>query len=186
MFKKFFCPSKKNVPSSDEAKYPSGELLLSVIQKEYDYELARKSTLETRSGVVLTLSLSILTFVVTNIKMDKLLLLDTSKVMTIIFISFFILTVIISIGSLITSLILLIKVLLTYEYRRLELDDFNEEYGSFQKDIIAMALTKEYKNIVTANQKVNNDKTKFYRFGVYSAISLVISSILLYILSLSL
>lgn len=118
--------------------------------------------------------------------MDKLLLLDTAKVGIIIFITCFILISIISFVSLIISLILLIKVLLTYEYKRLDLDDFNEEYGAYSKDIIAMALTKEYKKIVTENQKVNNNKTKFYRRGIYSTFSLVISSLILYILSLSL
>ncbi|MGD7054762.1 hypothetical protein [Sutcliffiella horikoshii] len=182
MIKKLLCAFKK---SSEELKYPSGELLLSVIQKEYDYELTRKTTLESRAGIVLTLSISILTFIVTNINIDKLFLLDTSKVDAVVLITLFLIITLIAICSIVTSIFFLIRVLLTYEYRRLELKDFNKEYGVYEKDIIAMALTEEYRNVVSANQKVNNDKTNFYKIGVYSAISLVISAILMYILSLN-
>lgn len=160
-------------------EYLSGELLLSTIQKEYDYENIRKSTLETRSGVLLTLTAAVSTFAVTNIKIPSGILSFSSNTQLYSYLSIYFFLGIIAI-AVILALIFLLKVLLIDEYRRLDLAGFNEDNARFSNNIVAMALTEEYRNIITHNHEKNNQKVKYYRNGIYSAIVAVISIIILY------
>lgn len=162
-------------------QYPSSELLFTVIQKEYDYENARKVALETRAGILITLTIAISTFILPNISLPKIKqpIVDSSTLFKY-FSQYFLLTIMIV--TVIGSLYLLIKVLLVNEYQRLDLVDFTEEYGKYNSDVVAMALTKKYRDIITHNHSKNNEKTSVYRIAVYFVLTLVISSILFYIL----
>jgi len=184
MLRRLFCSFEDDISNINITKFPSGELLLSVIQKEYDYELSRKSTLETRAGIVLTIIISMLTFAVTKIKIDFSAL-SISNVSIVVLLFTFLLATIFCVVSLFLSITLLTNVLLTKEYSRLDLKDFKEEYGEYAKDIIAMALTEEYKSIVTANQIVNNLKAKHYKTGVYASVCFIVSAIAIFLLSVN-
>jgi heme/copper-type cytochrome/quinol oxidase subunit 4 len=174
-------PQEQNSNQSLE-QYPSGELMLSVIQKEYDYETMRKTALETRAGVLITLLVAILTFAVTSIKIPKIKSSINDEGALFYYFSFF-LIVIVVIGSIMLSLFFLLKVFFTDEYKRLDISDFISDYGKYKKDVVAMAITEKYREAITHNQDKNNKKANLYRLGVYTVIVAVFSTMILYGLS---
>ena len=165
--------------------YPSGELLLSVVQKEYDYESARKTALETRAGILITLAAVILTFTFSNVKIPKIKS-PIEEFSTLIFYVSYFLIGIISIATIIVSLFYLLRVIFVSEYRRFETSTLNDENASYMPDIVATALTKQYHEIISINHKANTQKTELYIKGSNYLIIALFASVLLYGLALNL
>jgi len=166
-------------------KFPSGELLFSVIQKEYDYEQARKTAMETKAGILIPFVVAVLAFVVSYIKISNFTKhKEYSLLEAFIYISYVFL-IIVTVLSVIVALIYLMKVFITYEYKRLSISEFNMDYAKNPKDAVVIALATRYKEIIEHNQGVNNNKTNYYQIGVYATLISTISTILVYGISLN-
>ncbi|PEV97706.1 hypothetical protein CN428_24485 [Bacillus cereus] len=180
----------ENIPENtnnnqNELKYPSGEMLLSIIQKEYDYESARKSALETRSGVLITLAAAILTFTFSNVKLPKIKTPINDFPSLIFYVSYFLIAVV-SVVTVVISLCYLMRVIFIAEYKRFETETLNTRNGKFQPDIVAMSLTEQYQEIISHNQLANNKKTDLYRKGTNYMIISLFASVILYGIALNL
>ncbi|WP_416420561.1 hypothetical protein ACLZHR_09625 [Priestia aryabhattai] len=177
--------SVQSTTQVQQERFPSGEILLSAVQKEYDYEQARKVALETRAGILIPFAAAVLTFAVSYIKISDL------KKIKIIFVTdaflyfFYLLLALIAIASLIVSLFFLMKVFIASKYNRLSIGEFDMNYGMEKKDEVAIALASKYRDIIHHNQKVNNKKTKDYQIGVYAILISTITTILVYGISLN-
>lgn len=172
----------EDVSSNQEVvTFPSGELLLSVIQKEYDYETARKTALETRAGIFIPFIAAILTFVVSYVKVDQLKKIKITYAIEGFYYSVYMLLGIASIGLLVTALIYFIKVLTAYEYKRLVTAELSsEKHGGFAKDVLAMAFAEKYRDIIEHNHSLNGKKAKHYQRGCYVTFAAIITTILVY------
>lgn len=168
-----------------EVTYPSGELLLSIVQKEYDYETTRKTVLETRTGILITLAAAILTFTFSNIKLPKIRTPINEFSTLIFYVSYFLIgvTAVVTIGI---SLCYLLRVLFIAKYKRLDTTDINTQTAAGNPDVVATALTKQYEKILRHNHNVNNDKMILYRKGTNCLIIALFASVILYGIALNL
>ncbi|MDO8160452.1 hypothetical protein FKQ51_24680 [Bacillus toyonensis] len=171
--------------NNTEIKYPSGDLLLSIVQKEYDYETTRKTVLETRTGVLITLAAAILTFTFSNIKLPKIKTPINEFSSLIFYVSYFLIgaTAVITIGI---SLCYLLRVLFIAKYNRLDTTDINRQAAGSVPDVVATALMEQYEKILRHNQNVNNDKMILYHKGTNWLIISLFTSVILYGIALNL
>jgi hypothetical protein len=170
--------------TENNERYHSAELMLSVIQKEYDYETVRKTALETRSGILMTLGSVILTFAVSKFNVSDINFPIEEKSILVYYCLYF-LFMFFSVGSILFSLFNLIKVLFATEYRRLDISDFTSDLGEYQKDVLAMGITIKYREIIDYNHQMNDKKVASYRRGVYSLIIAIFSTVILYGLTIN-
>lgn len=170
---------------NEEKQYPSGEFLFSVIQKEYDYETARKNALETRSGILITLAAAILTFVFSNIKIPKIKAPIDNFPNLILYVSYFFIAII-AIASVIISLCYLLRVIFIAEYSRFDIDSITKNTAEMEPDLVAYALSKKYQEIINDNHKTNHNKAVLYRKGTNYLITSLFASVILYAISINL
>ncbi|WP_046181422.1 hypothetical protein [Domibacillus tundrae] len=180
--------SEQNADTNNQIaeKFPSAELLLSVIQKEYDYELARKTAFETRAGILLAFVTAILPILISYIKISDLKKIKITHVTEATWYIIYLIFVIIAMCALITAFIFLLKVFMADKYMRMTTKEFNQTYGKYPKDYIAISLTEQYRDIVQYNREKNNIKAKDYKLGTSVSLIGVILIILVYIISLNL
>ncbi len=167
------------IKQSNLDKYPSGEILLSIAQKEYEYEIARKTAVETRAGVLITLLVAIVTFGVSTLG-PPVIQMPIKSIKVIILYSCYYTLAILAIGTIVFSLYKLLRVFLIDEYRRLDITNFNRSMGEFNKDVSAMAIAEKYCEIVNYNQNKNDIKIKAYSVGVYSVIASIFLTLIIY------
>lgn len=156
-----------------EIKFPSAEIILGVLQKEYDYESDRKTRLETRAGILMTITMAILTFLITHVSMPKGIPVEANKEL-ILFI-LVVITFLTSITLIIFALFNLINVFLVDEYERVDFESLDRELGRNEKDVIAMAIAEGYKSAISHNHKKNSAKTKKYKNGTTCVIGSIVT-----------
>lgn len=147
----------------NEIKFPSSDIMLSVIQKEYDYETTRKERLETRAGVFLTLTLAILTILISRIYIPEEFRYDNAKWMLAYII--YAIAIISAFISVFFSIFYLVSVLFILKYERIDLKSFTRELAQYKKDVVMMGIIERYIKIISNNQIKNNEKTKKYICG---------------------
>lgn len=174
-----------NVFSNEEKQYPSGEFVFSVIQKEYDYETARKNALETRSGILITLAAAILTFVFSNIKIPNIKSPIDDFPDLILYVSYFLIAII-AMASVVISLCYLLRVIFIAEYSRFDIDSITQNIAEQEPDLVAYGLAKKYQEIITDNHKTNHNKALLYRKGTNYLIASLFSSVILYAIAINL
>lgn len=160
-------------------RYPSAELMLAVIQKEYDYEAARKTALENRSGILITLAAAILTFAVSNIKIIEIKYPIEGFGFLFYYSSCFILLVL-SIGGIGYSLYNLLRVLFIDKYKRLDVVDFTRENAEYTTEMLAIAFIEKYQVVITHNHVKNDVKVDFYKKGIKYLVISLFATILFY------
>jgi hypothetical protein len=158
----------------ENLEYPAAKLMLSIAQKEYEYEVDRKKTLETRAGIFVAFTGVVLTFLSNNLKTSffKSIGEDQFILYATIFAVFFVIPIIL----LLVALYSFVHVIITKPYTRIELKDFNDSHAKLKEDVTAVRYAKAYVKIVSLNSEKNNKKTKYFNTGV---ICTSISSVLL-------
>jgi len=160
---------------------PSGDLVLSILQREFDIERERKSALETRTGILLTLTFAILTISISNIKIPKILNIEDSKIMMLYFI--YVLLLFILFVFSVSSIFFFIKVLLLDKYKRMDVSTFNERLALHEKKATLPILIDKYREYIIFNQKTNDRKYESYKKGTISIIITFSLSVILYTIS---
>ncbi len=172
-----------NQRSKDNTRFPSGEILLSVLQKEYEYEADRFRSLESRTGIFMAFVGAVLVFFANTIRIQHF----NMKVETVLQALPYVLLILFSILTLLSlfiSLLYFIKVISIQTYKRLSLDGFTESNATYDAEIVSTALMTEYKKIVEHNNEANNKKVKCYKIGVYYILVSLVFMAISYILSL--
>lgn len=174
----------KTKGENELSKFPSAEVLLSAIQKEYEFELSRKKDLETRAGIFLPLIIALCTFILSNFNARDLFQFNLEQA-DIVYTIVTVLIILTKFICLILALLYFIKVLIVYRYERIDLKEFTEELAEHEKDVIEMSLINIYRDIVEKNQTVNDKKAIYYTKGIYYLIGFVILMLGLFILSMN-
>lgn len=169
---------------SPEMKYPSAKLLLSVIQKENDIEIDRKKALETRAGIFMGFSGALLAFFTKNIDFSFFNNVNPSQFM--LFASLFAILFLGPIILLLIGVYNFIRVIATKEYKRIGLGGFSEDIAQQLEDETALQLMEAYRDVVESNGKSNEDKTKFFRRGIFGISIATALMLIMYIISLNL
>lgn len=147
-----------------EEPLPSANLMLSVAQKEYEYEVERKNTLENRAGIFLAFVGVVLTFISQTINKDFFDAIPQNQ-----FVVFAVLVacfLIIPLILLLASLYFFVHVIVTKEYTRIELKSFNEERAKLKEETVAFKTMSSYIKVVAINGNKNNKKSKYFNCGV--------------------
>ncbi|MGM0898260.1 MAG: hypothetical protein ACQEV0_10180 [Bacillota bacterium] len=169
--------------TNNSTDFPSAELMLSIIQKEYDIESSRKTTLENRAGILLTLAAAILTFTLSTLETALIKFPITSTIdflVSFVYLFFGLLTVI----SIIISITQLTRVIVIREYERFDTSYLNEKNASYPLEISSLGLIEAYQSIISFNQSTNDRKTGVYSSGTYCLLTAILSSIIFYGLGL--
>ena len=172
---------------SQNLKFPSAELLFSAIQREYDKEDERAKTLDSRVGILITLSAALLAFVSTYIKIPNFKKLKIDTLYEALPHTFFILLLFVTMLILVFSLIYSVRIINIRSYKRIKLDDFEKPINlKGNPDIIASALITRYRRNIEHNQAINDSKIVMYRRGTYCITAAIILAVIVYMLSINL
>jgi hypothetical protein len=160
-------------------EYPSSELLLSIVQKEYDLESDRKRDLESRAGILIALLGTMVGFYIKDINLSFIK--GHSTEVELLFYILIIALYLVPVTSLMAALFHLVNVIMTRDYQRIGLG-FDYNLGMAQKDEVAQHLTWAYKDAVEKNMEVNDQKVIHFKKGIKFAFLSIISIIVIYIL----
>lgn len=163
---------------------PSAKILLSVLLKEYGYELDRGKQLETRTGVFLAFSGAILVFIASNVKSSNIVPKTLFQILPLyVFVLIFL---VITLICLLGSIICFIKVITTKTNLRLGLDSFSIENvkktTSYSEEESALVLITKYKKLIEHSTSVNDERVKWYERGINFILPAVIFTVLTYTL----
>ncbi|CAH1201381.1 hypothetical protein PAECIP111893_01594 [Paenibacillus plantiphilus] len=155
--------------------------MLGIAQKEYEYEVDRKKTLETRAGIFLAFIGVLFTLISRSI--------DTSMFSSfqgnhfVLYATIYGLFLLIPILLLLVSLYCFVHVIITKKYTRLELKDFNDTRAKLTEEESAVRNMKAYVKVVSTNTEKNDTKTKYFNTGVLCTAVAAVLIILLYIIT---
>ncbi|MFP3419754.1 hypothetical protein R0K30_09570 [Bacillus sp. SIMBA_154] len=165
-----------------ENVYPSSEILLSTITREYDAEANRKRDIETRAGVLIALLGALIGFYATALDFSFFKKANSPVEMLC-----FVIIALLFIFPAIMQLIAfkhLINVLKTYQYESLGLDGFNslnlEKSAKRGKDELQLLLTSAYHAVVEKNSMANDTKAKLFKKGTEKIYISIIGIVLVY------
>lgn len=168
-------PDKNQVPESSgnvaneikddiEDKLPSAKLLLSVAQKENDYEIDRKKTFETRSAVFIAFAGVVITMI-TKI-MDSKYFDNVQPTDFITYAIKFGLFLLLPSILLVVAIYCLLYVMIPRSYIRFDLDGFGKQTAKLPEEQSALFLMEKYRDVVNTNSNVNTKKSIYFRIGV--------------------
>lgn len=160
--------------------YPSANLLLSVIQKENEYEAERSRGLENRTGIFLAFAGALLIFLSSNFDISEFKMVEVDSLNDAYPLVLIIILFIVTWIALITSIIYFIRVISTQENFRLETKEFTKENAKDQKTTIAAELMIDYGEIIRHNNKNNDKKVVLYKKGIYLIMIAVIMTSFMY------
>lgn len=167
-----------------DCKYPSAELMLAAIQREYEYESNRVRSLESRTGIFLAFAGALLVFFSSSLKPINLKEIEVDSLSQafpfILMIGLIFLTLLI----LILSVIFFVRVISIQTYKRLSLNGFIKENTKSNPDIIAMEIMIDYQKVVSHNSRVNNKKIELYKKGLYLILMAIIMTAIVYSINL--
>ncbi|AOH54505.1 hypothetical protein ABE28_009080 [Peribacillus muralis] len=180
--------STENTPTQDEVEpttesneeYPSSELLLSIIQSEYDIEVGRKRDLETRAGILIALLGAVVVFYLTEINFSSFKTANSKvEVLCFILIS---LIYLFPVVMLLLSFNKFINVLKTKSYQRIGLDGFDIETAKRNQNELSFDLMESYTAVVKSNAISNDEKVDDFKEGIDKLTIAIIGIVVTYLL----
>ncbi|MGF7186611.1 hypothetical protein GGQ84_002735 [Desulfitispora alkaliphila] len=173
---------KKNNQGIDTAEkiYPSAELMLAVIQKEYEHESDRVRSLEARTGIFLAFAGALLVFLSSSLKLPEFRSIEVNSIPEAFPIVLVIIFTFLTLATLILAVIFFVRVISIQTYKRLAIKGFVESNTKEKVDKIAMEIMADYQKVVKHNNEVNNQKVEIYRKGIYLIMAAVIMTAIVY------
>lgn len=168
-------------------RFPSAKILLSVIQKEYDYEANRAKNLEARTGIFMAFTGVLLAFVTGNIKLSSIYTIKTTSVIQALPHNIVILSVVLILICLLFTIYNLVKVISLKNYKRLSMENFSENYliqiKNYTEEKAAICLVASYHDVIKRNTEINNEKALYFNRAVKSLLYALVLTIFAYIFS---
>ncbi|MCC2339468.1 hypothetical protein OCF13_11915 [Bacillus tropicus] len=169
-----------------EPQYPTADVLLSMIQKEYDIEASRKRDIEARTGILIALLGALIGFYTSAI--DFSIFKKAHSTIEYLCFTFIGIIYIFPLITFFLSMKDFINVLQTKKYQRIGLGGITKNVAQKPKDVISMQLAESYKTVVEDNGKSNEEKAIQFKKGIslmyISLIGIIIAYIIKQIVSL--
>lgn len=179
---------EKTNQETDKAKfeksYPSAELMLSVMQKEYEYESERVRSLEARTGIFLAFAGALLVFLSSSLKLPDLKNTEINNLFEAFPIVLVIILTFLTLALLILAAIFFVRVISIQTYQRLAFKGFVKSNTKEKIDIIATEIMTDYQKVVKHNNEVNNKKVEIYKKGIYLIMAAIIMTAIVYSINL--
>lgn len=163
--------------------FPALDTLLSIIQKEYEYESDRAKSFENRTGFFLTFTGALLVFLLTNYKFPNIITKKLATFRDIMPYAIFIISISLTFLTLIASIFCFIKVISIKKYNRIKVNGLTEEFAKGEKERVEMGLILDYRDATLFNTEVNDKKAKWYKGGLYLILSSLVFTIVTYVIS---
>lgn len=163
--KEYESDTTKNLGKS--SKFPDLATLLSTIQKEYEYESDRAKNIENRTDFFLAFIVFLVLFLLTNFKFSNVIIRKISFFEKSVSTSLLIISIAITFLTLIVCIFCFIKVISIEKYKRLNINDFTEEYAKGKRDAVEMRIILKYRTTLLYNTKINDKKYSYYKVGLY-------------------
>lgn len=148
------------------------KIYLEVLKKEYDLELAKKQSLETRAGFIFAFIATISTFLFDKVKLNFLLYTVTTVQSLIIN-----LKVIAGLGIYLTLGFIIyktIKIITAGNHNAFNIDLITDERFSERHKDELMIIIQTYKDIIAQHRSRNEERAKFLTYTLYAILILLI------------
>lgn len=170
----------------EEIVFPSVQILLSVIQKEYEYERERLRDLQSRTGIFLTLASGLFALIPNYAKLDKLKSASIKSLLEAVPYIIYILILISTFSLLVISIFYFVFVLRSDKYKKLDYADFSKENATKDIESVSVVLMETIKDVVQFNKGINDEKIKKYEKGILMTLLAVVTLVLGAIISFTL
>jgi hypothetical protein len=149
---------------NEDVRFPSARLLLSVAQKENDYEIDRKKTFDTRSAVLIAFTGVLITQLTKIMESTYFKNVQPTEFISyaVLFGLFFLLPLVL----LLVAIYCFLYVIIVRKYARFDLVGFEKETAKLSEEQIALYMMEKYRDVVNNNCKVNDRKSVYFLVGV--------------------
>lgn len=151
----------------NKSVFNSGQIMLDMVLKEYEFESERNKGIQSRAGILLTFVGAVLVVFPIIINVPDLRKSYVNNAFEALPINLSIICVILSVVFLILAVIFLVRVISVNEYKRMDFSSFNKNNAKKNSDEMATALMIMYKEIVSFNHSVNSKKVNLYKKSTY-------------------
>lgn len=174
------------IKDKQDNAFPSSKILLSVIQKEYDYEANRAKNLEARTGMFLAFTGVLLVFIASNIKLSTIYMIKITNVLQALPYAIIVFTTLSDLLCLIIAVIFFVMVISLKPYKRLSMGSFSEEslckIRILTEEQVAVSLVALYRDVIQYNTEINNKKAGYFTTGIKYLLAGLIVTVFTYIL----
>lgn len=171
----------KNSSANDSSEiistYEGSDIILEMIQSEYNIEASRKRDIEARTGVLIALLGALIGFYATAIdfsifkKANSPIEYFCFVIITLIYITPFV--------TFILSMKKFIEALQTKTYKRIGLPNSFDDFAEVPRDKLSIAIAESYKAVVIDNEKANDEKASQFNRGIslmyFSLIGIIVA-----------
>ena len=155
-----------NNETNEEISYPSAKLLLDLAYKEYIYETESKKNLETKTGICLALSGTVLTMMLVQIGGVAVPYIeDNVPLWKALFIIIHEIMYVGTIGTLIFAIYKFIDVLMIAVYQRLDIEE-SSNYTSNKEDEFSQFILGYIADYITFNNAKNYERSIAFSKGL--------------------
>lgn len=153
-----------------DCAYPSASVFLDIALKEYAHEEERAKNIDNRAGVLISALIVLLTFYLPNISLKKVLALPCISILPSIVLICYSMALI----STVICLVSLMRTISVKKYDRFEGSSLSKtEYYQYKSSIAESALAQKVVLMTDSNIESNNQKVKFYSWGIGSLVAVV-------------
>lgn len=152
--------------TSNKVLYPSAELLLNTVIKEYDCEYQRFTSLYNRTGIITSILTALIIYGIIGMNIFEFKNLFKIQTLSISIVIIVVIIFFLYVGLIISTFLALyngFSVLFISESYRFDFDIFSENNMEFQKDVLAVALVIKYTDILKKISNNNDEKVKRYK-----------------------
>jgi hypothetical protein len=155
--------STVELPANEKAELTSAKVLLASAQKEYEYEIDRKKTLETRSGVFIAFSGVLFTIITKTLDLDYFKNVRSEEFYShaVVFSIFFMLPLLL----MLFSVYCFIRVIIVKKYSRLDVSMFTEKLAKLPEMEMSFYLMEKYQEIIQINRPINTKNSNYFLRG---------------------
>lgn len=159
--------------SSDN--FECGEILLSTAKSEYENENNRTSILDSKSNIVFTFASVVFVAMTQMVNIKKIFTLKITVFSDVIFPTLLVITLVSAFCSLLCTIILLVTVIFTKEYKTIDpLYFYDPKKLKLGKGLFSSALSQFYIEATLHNKTINDIRVRKYKYAlVFMTISII-------------
>lgn len=173
--------------TGNECNYPSSSIIYSTIKDEYNYELQRIQTIDTKVNIGVTLDTALFIFLLDFFDFSDLLLKLEADITIKKQCCFYFVICLILLVSYICSYIVLLKIIRSRKYFHININDFIE--NNLHKEstgITETYIAVKYKDSILINREINNKRMKMFNLSLVFISIVILCSVILSIIKFNL
>lgn len=173
--------------TGNECNYPSSSIIYSTIKDEYNYELQRIQTIDTKVNIGVTLDTALFIFLLDFFDFSDLLLKLEADITIKKQCCFYFVICLILLVSYICSYIVLLKIIRSRKYFHININDLiKNNLHKESTGITEMYIAVKYKDSILINREINNKRMKMFNLSLVFISIVILCSVILSIIKFNL